>query len=250
MQEAKPLKGNVLLLGAASDVAVALAAKYGSEGYSLTLAGRDRDRLTVMAADLQIRYQVPVFFVHFDALDFKSHETFYNSLPIRPDIAICVFGKLGDQKIAERDWRECALIIDSNYTGAVSILNVIASDFEARKAGVIVGISSVAGDRGRQSNYVYGSAKAGFTAYLSGLRNRLTASGVHVLTVKPGFMKTKMIEGLKTPGPLTALPEAVASKVYKAVKGKSNVIYVLPIWWMIMLVIKFIPEGIFKKLKL
>jgi hypothetical protein len=249
MNEPK-LQGNVLILGATSDVAVALAAKYASEGYSVTLAGRDRPRLDVMAADLNIRYKVPVFAVAFDALDFKNHEQFYNSLPVYPDVAICVFGLLGDQSKAETDWSECSMIIDSNYTGAVSVLNVIANHFAQRKSGVIVGISSVAGDRGRQSNFIYGSAKAGFTAYLSGLRNRLFKFNVHVLTVKPGFMKTRMIEGMKTPAPLTAAPAVVAKKIFSAAASKKNEIYVLPIWWLIMLVIRSIPEGIFKKLKL
>lgn len=250
MEANNGVRGHVLILGATSDVALALAAKLAAEKYYLTLAGRDEQRLTVIARDLEIRYQVPVNIALFDALDFKSHELFYQSLQVRPDIAICVFGFLGDQVRGQSDWKECATILDSNYTGAVSVLNVIANDFESRKTGLIVGISSVAGDRGRQSNYLYGSAKAGFTAYLSGLRNRLFKSGVHVLTVKPGFMKTRMIEGMKTPAPLTASPDRVAGIVYQAMKKSKNEIYVLPVWWLIMSVIRAIPEGIFKKLKL
>jgi decaprenylphospho-beta-D-erythro-pentofuranosid-2-ulose 2-reductase len=250
VSESTSLKGNVLILGASSDVAAALSAKFAAEKYSLTLAGRDEQKLSIMATDLNIRYRVPVAIVPFDALNFKSHLLFYHSLQVKPDVAICVFGFLGNQAAAENDWAECSTIIDSNYTGAVSVLNVIASEFEKRKHGIIVGISSVAGERGRQSNYIYGSAKAGFTAYLSGLRNRLFKSNVHVLTVKPGFMKTRMIEGLKTPGPLTAKPEAVAEQIYKAVKNRKDSIYVLPIWALIMLIIRMIPEGIFKKMKL
>jgi decaprenylphospho-beta-D-erythro-pentofuranosid-2-ulose 2-reductase len=242
--------GNVLILGATSDIAVALAAKFASEEYMVTLAGRDEQRLVVIAADLEIRYSTTVSIVMFDALNFKSHEQFYKALPHRPDIVVCVFGMLGDQFKAQADWKECAMILDSNYTGAVSILNVVANDFEARKSGVIAGISSVAGDRGRQSNYFYGSAKAGFTAYLSGMRNRLCRSNVHVLTVKPGFMKTKMIEGMKTPGPLTASPEVVAKTIYKAIISRKNTIYVLSVWRLIMAIICMIPESIFKKLKL
>jgi decaprenylphospho-beta-D-erythro-pentofuranosid-2-ulose 2-reductase len=108
----------------------------------------------------------------------------------------------------------------------------------------------VAGERGRQSNYLYGSAKAGFTAYLSGLRNRLYPHGVHVLTVKPGFVKTRMIENLKTPGPLTASPKKVAEKISKALVSKTNTLYVLPVWRIIMGVIRMIPEAVFKRLKL
>lgn len=241
---------HVLILGATSDVARALAAKFASENFALTLGARDEDKLAVMAADLHIRYNVPVYTARFDALDFKSHYGFYHSLAHKPTVVICVFGLLGDQLAAQNDWDHAALIIDSNYTGAASILNVVAHDFEKLQDGTIVGISSVAGERGRQSNYFYGSAKAGFTAYLSGLRNRLYKSGVHVLTVKPGFIRTRMIEGMKTPGPLTASPETVANKIYKAVKSRKNVIYVLPIWQLVMFVIRQIPEGIFKKLKL
>src|SRR5690606_11258178 len=167
-----------------------------------------------------------------------------------PDVVICVFGLLGDQARAERDWAHCHQIIDSNYTGAVSILNIVAEDFAARKRGVIIGISSVAGERGRQSNYIYGSAKAGFTAYLSGLRNRMYPYGVHVMTVKPGFVKTRMLENMSTPGPLTANPVEVANSIARAIRKRRNVLYVRPIWSWVMGVIRNIPEPVFKRLKL
>ena len=241
---------NVLILGATSDMALALSRKFGSHGYSLTLAARSTERLMPTQSDLQIRYNVPVDIVHFDALDVGSHQAFYTSLKSKPDVVICVFGLLGDQQKAQQDWQSCLEILFSNYVGAVSILNVVANDMETRRSGVIVGISSVAGERGRQSNYFYGSAKAGFTAYLSGLRNRLTRSNVHVVTVKPGFVKTRMIENMKTPGPLTADPKDVAEDIYQAVLKKKDTIYTKSIWRPLMYVIKSIPEGIFKKLKL
>jgi decaprenylphospho-beta-D-erythro-pentofuranosid-2-ulose 2-reductase len=241
---------NVLILGATSDMAVAFARKFAQEGYSLTLAARNKEALQLTASDMSIRFQVDVDAVPFDALDFESHERFYKSLKSKPDVAICVFGLLGDQLSAQKDWTACLTILNSNYTGAVSILNIIANDFENRKEGIIVGVSSVAGERGRQSNYLYGSAKAGFSAYLSGLRNRMTASGVHVMTVKPGFVKTKMLDNMKTPGPITATPDAVATAVYKAVIKRKDSIYVLWMWRWIMLIIKSIPESVFKKLKL
>ena len=140
--------------------------------------------------------------------------------------------------------------MDANFTGAVSILNIAANDMVEKKSGTIVGISSVAGERGRMSNYIYGSAKAGFTAYLSGLRNRLQKVGVHVLTVKPGFVQTKMTEGLPLPKPLTALPEQVAKGIIKAVKKGTNEVYILGIWRLIMLIIRTIPEFVFKKLRM
>jgi decaprenylphospho-beta-D-erythro-pentofuranosid-2-ulose 2-reductase len=244
------MEENVLILGATSDMAVAIARQLAIEGYSLTLAGRNTERLSVIEGDVRIRHKAMVTSVHFDALDFQSHQAFYDSLPEKPDVVVCVFGLLGDQQEAEKDWPGCLAILNSNYTGAVSILNVAANDFERRKKGIIVGISSVAGDRGRQSNYLYGSAKAGFTAYLSGLRNRLFRHGVHVITVKPGFVKTKMIEGLTTPGPLTASPKKVGTAISKAIAKKKNTIYVIGIWRLIMMVICFVPEEIFKRLKL
>jgi len=244
------MEENVLILGATSDMAVAIARQLAIEGYSITLAGRSMERLSVLEGDLRVRHKTMVSSAHFDALDFKSHADFYNALPEKPDIVICVFGLLGDQKEGQHEWQQCRDIIDSNFTGAVSIINVIANDFERRKKGIIVGISSVAGERGRQSNYLYGSAKAGFTAYLSGLRNRLFHHGVHVVTVKPGFVRTKMIENMSTPGVLTASPKKVAKRVSVAILKKKNTVYVLSIWRLVMLIIKLIPESIFKRLKL
>jgi decaprenylphospho-beta-D-erythro-pentofuranosid-2-ulose 2-reductase len=152
--------------------------------------------------------------------------------------------------VAQTNWTETSKIIHSNYTGAVSILNIVAEDYAKKRQGTIVGISSVAGERGRQSNYLYGSAKAGFTAYLSGLRNYLFQYGVHVMSVQPGFVYTKMTEDLKLPPLLTATPAQVASAIAKAIQKKKNVLYVKWMWRYIMFIIKSIPEPIFKKLKL
>lgn len=244
------MEENVLILGATSDMAVAIARQLAIEGYSITLAGRGLERLTAMEGDLRVRSKAMVSSASFDALDFDSHQAFYDGLPEKPDIVICVFGMLGDQAEAQKSWKHAQDIINTNYTGAVSILNVVANDFERRKKGVIVGISSVAGERGRQSNFIYGSAKAAFTAYLSGLRNRLYHHGVHVVTVKPGFVRTKMIENIATPGLLTASPKKVAQRISKAIRSKSNTIYVLSVWRLVMLIIKLIPETIFKRLKM
>ncbi len=138
----------------------------------------------------------------------------------------------------------------SNYEGPASIFAVFANRFEERGQGTLVGISSVAGDRGRATNYVYGSAKAGFTAFLSGLRNRLAKTGVHVVTVLPGFVATQMTEGMDLPKKLTAEPEEVAEAIARAVSKKRNVIYVRSVWWLVMLIIRNIPEFVFKRLKL
>jgi decaprenylphospho-beta-D-erythro-pentofuranosid-2-ulose 2-reductase len=240
----------VLILGATSEVALALADQLAAKSIHLILAARHSERIAPVKADLSIRYGVSVTIIEFDAANVKSHSDFYKNLSPKPDAAICVFGFLGDHNKAILDWEECSKILISNYVGAVSILNVIANDFEKRKEGMLVGISSVAGERGRQSNYLYGSAKAGFTAYLSGLRNRLFKSNVHVLTVKPGFMKTKMLTGMNTPKFLTAQPAQAAAMVIKAMERRKNVLYIFPVWKWIMLAIKNIPESLFKRLKL
>jgi len=239
----------VLLLGATSEVAIALAEQLAAQSCEIILAARRVNRLQPLKADLEVKHQTKITLAEFDAEQPDTHVAFYNSLE-SVDTAICVFGYLGNHSLALAQWSESLRIINANFTGAVSILNLIAADFEKKKNGVMVGISSVAGERGRQSNYLYGSAKAAFTTYLAGLRNRLYPAGVHVVTVKPGFIQTKMLQGLATPRLLTAQPQQVASKVIKAIQTRKNVIYVLPIWRLIMCIIRSIPETIFKRLKL
>jgi decaprenylphospho-beta-D-erythro-pentofuranosid-2-ulose 2-reductase len=240
----------VLILGASSDMAHAIAQEFARNKFALLLAGRNISQAENVKKDFQIRYNISVHLIDFDANNFESHASFYKNLPLTPSVSICVFGYLGDQIEAQKNWKESEKIITANYAGAVSILNIIAEDYEHKKKGCIIGISSVAGERGRQSNYIYGSAKAGFTAYLSGLRNRLFKSSVHVVTVKPGFVKTKMTEGLPLPKPVTAQPVQVGKAVFKAYKNNTNILYVLWMWKWIMMIIKLIPEPIFKKLKL
>jgi decaprenylphospho-beta-D-erythro-pentofuranosid-2-ulose 2-reductase len=241
---------HVLVLGATSDIAQALAYEFARHGYSLTLAARQPARLVALVSDLQIRYQVAVKAVAFEALDYPGHTTFYDRLEPKPDVAICVFGYLGRQEVGQADFTEAGRIIQINYTGAVSILNVIANDFEQRRSGTIIGLSSVAGDRGRQSNYLYGSAKAGLTTYLSGLRNRLFKANVRVITARPGFVQTRMTAGMSLPGPLTATPQQVAKVIFEAYRRNRDNVYILPVWQYIMLVIRHLPEFIFKRLNL
>jgi len=240
----------LLILGAKSDIAEAIAYRFAKAQYNLILAARNVDALINTKSDIEIRHKVQVHLSEFDATDFSRHETWYKQLPSPPDVVLLAFGYLGNHALATTDFNEAKKIIDANYTGAVSILNEIACNFEAKKSGTIVAISSVAGDRGRGSNYYYGSAKAALSAYLSGLRNRLFTSGVHVLTVKPGFVQTKMLGNMQTPEALTALPEQVAEDVYQAFIRKKNTVYTLWIWRYIMLIIKNIPEFVFKNLKL
>ena len=239
-----------LILGASSDIAVAIARKFAAGGYDIQLAARNPTKLTALQSDLTIRHSVMATAHAFDAEQPAQHAAFFNSLPSNPDITICVFGYLGAQQQAESDWRECERILMVNYIGAVSILNIVAEHYASTGKGTITGISSVAGERGRMSNYFYGSAKAGFTAYLSGLRNRLYHKGAHVLTVQPGFVYTRMTEGMPLPKPLTATPELVAAAVYDATLKKKNVIFVKWMWRWIMLIIRNIPESVFKKMKL
>jgi decaprenylphospho-beta-D-erythro-pentofuranosid-2-ulose 2-reductase len=241
---------NILILGAASDMAQAIAKRFAAEGCGLTLAARNLELLEPIASDLRIRSSADVQTLEFDAVDFSSHRNFYESLELKPDVVICAFGYMGDQLEARTDFEEAHKTIDVNYTGMVSILNVVAADFEARGAGAIVAISSVAGDRGRQSNYMYGSAKAGLTAYLAGLRNRLAKKGVHVMTVKPGFCRTRMTEALELPGAVTAEPEQVAAAVFQGLEKKHNTVYTLWMWRWIMMIIRHIPEFIFKKMEM
>lgn len=240
----------LLILGANSDMAIACAKRYAQEGYNLYLASRNVDELEKTATDLRVRAEVEVKTLAFDARDFSSHKKFYKGLAIKPQGVILAFGMMHEQKNAQQDFSLAQDMIEANYTGAVSILEQIADDLEKKKEGFIVAISSVAGDRGRGSNYIYGSTKAALTAYLSGLRHRLVKSNISVLTVKPGFVATKMTAQLDLPEKLTAQPEQVADSIFKAVKNKKSTIYVKSIWRLIMLIIVFLPSFIFHKTKL
>ncbi len=244
------MKNTLLVLGATSDIARAVAHRYASEGWDILLAGRKTEILFRDAADLRIRYGVNAEGVSFQALDLASHQTFWSQFKEKPDGVLYAIGYLGDQIPNQSDWAESKTVLETNFTAAVSILNIIAEDFEARRSGFIIGISSVAGDRGRMSNYIYGSAKAGFTSYLSGLRNRLSKKGVQVMTVKPGFVATKMTEGKPLPPLLTASPKQVANDIFKAYRSHKPVVYSRWYWKFIMLVIVHLPERLFMKLSL
>lgn len=243
-------KGNILILGARSDMAIAIAHRFAKEGYDIQLAARKANSLEADVSDLELRYGVGVTHHEFDALDIYKHNDFVQLLPVLPDIAVCAVGYMGDQAENERNTKAASVVIRSNYEGPASVLSILANHFEIRGTGCLVGISSVAGERGRATNYVYGSAKAGFTTFLSGLRNRLAQKGVHVITVLPGFVATKMTEDMDLPAKLTAKPEQVAEAVLRGVQKQRNVIYVKAVWQVIMLIIRNIPEQFFKKMKL
>ena len=243
----------VLILGATSGIASALAKEFAAHKYDLVLGGRDRDELSALASDLSLRNSVRAKILAFDALDTQTHAAILQSFLAEAGntlagTVVCI-GYLGDQAKAQVNWDEARLILETNFTGCVSALNILANHFELRRTGFICAITSVAGDRGRQSNYLYGAAKAGLSVYLQGLRNRLFPAGVKVITVKPGFVDTRMTYG--RPGLfLLASPESVAQGIFRAiVKGKS-VVYLPWFWRPIMLMVRSIPETIFKRLKM
>jgi len=238
--------GSVLILGALSDIGVAIGRAYAAQGRALILLARDGENLAREAEHLRFRYNATVESHVFDVL--YSHGALLDALDPFPTTVISVVGLLGEHEANVIDEVAADLVFRTNFNAPALFLQRCANRMAA--GGVIIGISSVAGDRGRGSNYFYGAAKAGFTAFLSGLRNRMAARGVHVITVKPGFVRTRMLGGLKTPGALTAAPSEVAVAVLKADAARSNIIYVRPLWRLLMAVIKSIPESIFKKLKL
>jgi decaprenylphospho-beta-D-erythro-pentofuranosid-2-ulose 2-reductase len=240
----------VLVLGATSDIAVAISKKFAENKYAVQLAARNTDLLKAAQSDLRIRYGMESTLHFFDALDFASHAGFFEGLSPKPDVTVCVFGVMEDEEKAFDDWTLTKRMIDTNFTGAVSILNQVARYYQSQRRGTIVGISSVAGERGRASKLIYGSSKAAFTAYLSGLRNKLFADQVQVISVKPGFVYTRMTENMPLPALLTATPQQVADSVYKAMEKKKNVVYVKWLWRQIMGMIKNIPEFQFKKMNL
>jgi decaprenylphospho-beta-D-erythro-pentofuranosid-2-ulose 2-reductase len=239
----------VLILGAHSDIGRALARAYAKQGRPLLLAVRAPERLEADATDLRLRHKADVKLVVFDVLDLAGHKAFLDGLQPFPGTIVSVIGFMGEQAASETDAQAARLVMDSNYMAPALLLGEAANRL-AGTGGSIIGISSVAGDRGRATNYVYGSAKAGFTAFLSGLRNRFAKTNVRVITVKPGFVDTRMTEGMKLPPLLTAQPEEVANAILAAEAKGRDVIYVRPIWLLVMTVIRLIPERIFKKLKL
>jgi len=241
---------SVLILGARSEIGRALARVYAQDGYGVILAARQAERLHADAADLRVRFGRDVEVQEFDAVDTASHAVFLDRLGSLPDTAICLVGLMTPQVEAEADYAAADMMIKSNYSGLVSILGEIANRMEARRSGTIIGVSSVAGDRGRAANYVYGSAKAGLTAFLSGLRSRLAGTGVSVITIKPGYVRTRMTEQLQLPAALTAHPDELALAIRKAHKRGKAVLYYRPVWRLVMLVIRCMPERLFVRLKL
>ena len=239
-----------LVIGATSDIGRAIARRLAADGYALQLAARDVTRLEDEAVDIRSRWGASVTTQHCDVLEKDGGSASLAGLEPLPDVAICVVGLLGAQDRSERDGAAAERVMRTNYVGPALLLGALAQRFAQRGSGILVGVSSVAGDRGRGANYIYGSAKAGFTAFLSGLRNRLARTGVHVLTVKPGFVRTRMTAGMDLPALLTATPDEVAAAVAGALRARRDVVYVRRIWRLIMLVVRAVPERVFKRMKM
>ena len=243
---------SVLILGATSPIARAIGAAYAEAGHSVFVAVRDLEEGDRIASDLSIRFGVDAVAGAFDALDFDGHANFVANVEERlgpTAVAVIAFGYMGDQDESEIDFENARKVIDTNYTGAASICEAVANRMSERRHGSIVGLASVAGDRGRKSNYVYGSAKGAFALYLQGLRNRLHDDNVHVMTVKLGFVDTRMTFGMDTPIPV-ADPVAAGRAVFAAEQRRENQLYYPRFWRGIMGVIKAIPESLFKRLSI
>ncbi|MEW6756274.1 MAG: SDR family oxidoreductase [Candidatus Latescibacterota bacterium] len=242
-----------LILGATSGIAHALTEELAEAGTDLVLAARDPEAVAPLAADLHLRTGVRVDRLRFDALEYDALRSF----PARVqaacgpfDLVVQVFGYLGDQRRAEGDTAEMLRILNTNFTAAAAALCPVADYLLARQtpAGIIA-LSSVAGDRGRQSNYLYGAAKGGLSIFLAGLRHRLAGTPVHVLTVKPGFVDTPMIQGLQGLF-LVASPERVARDILRAYRRRQRVVYTPWFWRWILLLLRSIPEPLFDRLRI
>lgn len=242
----------MLVVGATSAIATAAIRTLAPEGPGFVLLGRDRARLETLAADLRVRGARAAHVLEIDARDLARHAAILDeAFALEPEIdaALVAHGSLVDQERAEADPAAALEAITVNFTSVVSILGRIAPRFEQAGRGTIAVLGSVAGDRGRRKNYVYGSAKGGLDVYLSGLRNRLAGTGVRVVTVKPGFVETPMTAHMPK-NALFASAEAVGAGVVRAMKGTRDVVY-LPWWWRpIMGVIRAIPEPLFKRLNI
>jgi short-subunit dehydrogenase len=243
----------VLIVGASSAIGRALAHRFAASHYSLLLAARDLEDLAHIATDLQVRHQVEVRTIDFDATDVQHHEPFWNKCLELSDGklegVLLLQGFLPTQFDVQRDPTLLEQTITINYTSPATLLTLAANYFGPLNHGFLVAVSSVAGDRGRQSNYAYGSAKAALTTFTQGLRQRLAKSNTTVLTVKPGFVDTTMTWGF--PGMfLVASPDRVANDIIKAIRHRRNEIYSPWFWRYIMLIIRHIPTFIFNRLKL
>jgi decaprenylphospho-beta-D-erythro-pentofuranosid-2-ulose 2-reductase len=240
----------ILIIGGNSDIGFEIAKEfYKNNNNNLYLTTQPNKKITKDINQLK-NHKNRLKLIKFDLLEFNNHKKFYNALDPKPDLVICSAGMFlnSEQILSNFELKE--KMINTNFTGYASILDIIIDDFKRKNNGCIIGISSVAGDRGRASNYMYGSTKSAFSSYLSGLRNSLKKFNINIITIKPGFVKTKMTNNIKMNKYLTATPEKVAKDVHKAWKRKKDIVYTPWYWKYIIIIIKIIPEKIFKKMNL
>ena len=242
----------VLIVGATSAIATETARVYAAYGARLYLTGRHPERLEAVAADLRVRGARAVETAVLDVLDRRRCEEVaetgwaaFDGL----DVALIAHGVLPDQALCQASAAEALQSMEVNFTSAVALLTPLANRFETARRGCIAVITSVAGDRGRQSNYVYGSAKGGLDRFLQGLRNRLFPAGVAVVTLKPGFVDTPMTAG-RPQGPLFANARRVGRSIHRAIERRRNVAYIPWFWRPIMAIVRALPEAVFKRLQL
>ena len=243
----------ILIIGATSAIAEATARIFAARGDALFLVGRNTAHLQAIADDLKVRGAVRAETATLDATDFPAHLAVLDRAEQElggVEIALIAHGTLSDQAACQTSVDAMRREFDINGLSVMALLTVLANRFEARKQGTLAVISSVAGDRGRQSNYVYGSAKAAVTTFLSGLRQRLAKSNVNVLTIKPGFVDTPMTAAIPNKSALWAKPDRIAAGIVSAIDKQRGVVYLPWFWRLIMLVIRHIPEPIFKRVKL
>ena len=242
----------ILIIGATSAIAEHCARLWAVRGDALFLVARNQDRLNTIAMDLRVRGAGNVSTYQLDLNEITGQQAMLDAADEAlggVDTVLIAHGTLSNQKACEQSVDETLAEIKTNALSTIALLTLIANRFESKRNGTIAVISSVAGDRGRASNYVYGSAKAMVTAFTSGLRQRLHKSNVAVVTIKPGFVDTPMTAELKK-GLLWAQPATVAAKIVKAIDQRKDEVYVPAFWWGIMAIIKILPDVIFKSVKL
>ncbi|MEI7466245.1 MAG: SDR family oxidoreductase [Burkholderiales bacterium] len=242
----------VLVIGATSAMAEACSRLWAAQGCSLFLVARDAARLDAIAADLKVRGAAQLGVSVLDLNDLALHAGLVESAASAMgdiDIALIAHGTLGDQQAGERDFTVALQELNTNAISVMSLLTLLANRMQAQRRGSLVSISSVAGDRGRASNYIYGTAKGAVTLFTQGLRQRLHGDGVQVLTIKPGFVDPPMTRAFKK-GPLWATPDQVARGILKAIDARRSEVYVPGFWALIMWVIRHLPNAVFDRVKL
>ena len=244
---------NWIVIGATSAIAESVCRLWSVRGYNLYLVARNPEKLDAVSQDYRVRGAGSTYTFVMDVNSTESHQACWDNAVAamgRVDGIFIAHGTLPDQQACEQSFDTALAEINTNALSVISLCTIAANELEKNGAGDIAVISSVAGDRGRQSNYVYGAAKGMVSLFLQGLRNRLFKSGVHVTTIKPGFIDTPMTTQFDKGGPLWATPDQVATGIVSAIDKKRNEAYLPWFWWGIMMIIKHIPEFIFKRLGL